>query len=78
MSKRDHLAWQKRLLIRIVALILSLIVCAGVIYALVKMNPLHVYQAIWDGALGTERRVWQTLRDTMVLLCISIGPCPRL
>ena len=76
MSKRDHLAWQKRLLIRIVALILSLIVCAGVIYALVKMNPLHVYQAIWDGALGTERRVWQTLRDTMVLLCISIGLAP--
>lgn len=76
MSKRNHLAWQKRLLIRIVALILSLIVCAGVIYALVKMNPLHVYQAIWDGALGTERRVWQTLRDTMVLLCISIGLAP--
>ena len=76
MSKRDHLAWQKRLLVRIVALILSLIVCAGVIFALVRMNPLEVYKAIWDGALGSERRVWQTLRDTMVLLCISIGLAP--
>ena len=76
MSKRDHLAWQKRLLVRIVALILSLIVCAGVIFALVRMNPLDVYKAIWDGALGSERRVWQTLRDTMVLLCISIGLAP--
>src|SRR5699024_7923302 len=76
MSKRDHLAWQKRLLVRIVALILSLIVCAGVIFALVRMNPLDVYKAIWDGALGSERRVWQTLRDTMVLLCISIGRAP--
>ena len=76
MSKRDHIVWQKRLLIRIIALILALIVCAGVIFALVKMNPLDVYKAIWDGALGSERRVWTTLRDTMVLLCISIGLAP--
>ena len=76
MSKRDHIGWQKRLLIRIIALILALIVCAGVIFALVKMNPMDVYKAIWDGALGSERRVWQTLRDTMVLLCISIGLAP--
>lgn len=76
MSKRDHIGWQKRLLIRIAALILALIVCAGVIYALVKMNPMNVYKAIWDGALGSERRIWTTLRDTMVLLCISIGLAP--
>ena len=76
MSKRDHIGWQKRLLIRIIALVLALIVCAGVIFALVKMNPMDVYKAIWDGALGSERRVWQTLRDTMVLLCISIGLAP--
>ena len=76
MSKRDHIGWQKRLLIRIIALILAFIVCAGVIFALVKMNPMDVYKAIWDGALGSEHRVWQTLRDTMVLLCISIGLAP--
>ena len=40
------------------------------------MNPLDVYKAIWDGALGSERRVWMTLRDTMILLCISIGLAP--
>ncbi len=76
MSKREHISWQKRLGIRFIALVLALIVCAGVIVALVKMNPLDVYKAIWDGALGSERRVWMTLRDTMVLLCISIGLAP--
>ena len=64
------------MVIRFIALILALIVCAGVIVALVKMNPLDVYKAIWDGALGSERRVWMTLRDTMILLCISIGLAP--
>ena len=76
MSKRENISWQKRLGIRFIALILALIVCAGVIVALVKMNPLDVYKAIWDGALGSERRVWMTLRDTMILLCISIGLAP--
>ena len=76
MSNRENISWQKRLGIRFIALILALIVCAGVIVALVKMNPLDVYKAIWDGALGSERRVWMTLRDTMILLCISIGLAP--
>ena len=76
MSKRENISWQKRLGIRFIALILALIVCGGVIVALVKMNPLDVYKAIWDGALGSERRVWMTLRDTMILLCISIGLAP--
>ena len=77
MSKRDHLAWQKRLLVRIVALILSLIVCAGVIFALVRMNPLDVYKAIWDGALGSERRVWQDAEryhGASVYLPLALAP----
>ena len=41
-----------------------------------KMNPVDVYKAIWDGAMGSERRLWQTIRDTMVLLCIAIGLAP--
>ena len=75
-SKRTELPWYKAWAIRSAAIVLALIVCAGVIFALVKMNHMDVYKAIWDGALGSERRVWQTLRDTMVLLCISIGLAP--
>lgn len=76
MSKRERISWQKALLIRFIALVLSLVLCAVVIFALVRMNPMDVYKAIFDGALGSERRVWITLRDTMVLLCISIGLAP--
>lgn len=76
MSKREKISWPKALCIRAIALLLALVLCAAVIFALVKMNPLDVYKAIFDGALGTQRRMWTTIRDTMVLLCISIGLAP--
>ena len=57
---RNKAGWQERLLIRFIALILALIVCGAVIVALVKMNPVDVYKAIWDGAMGSESRIWQT------------------
>ena len=46
------------------------------IYMLTKLNPLKVYSSMFEGALGTKRRTWVTLRDTMMLLCISIGLAP--
>ena len=41
-----------------------------------KLNPLEVYRSIADGAVGTERRLWVTIRDTMILLCIAVGLTP--
>ena len=49
---------------------------ALVIVAITKQNPLEVYAGIIDGAVGTKRRVWTTIRETMVLLCIAIGLTP--
>ena len=46
-KRRNKARWQERLLIRFIALILALIVCGAVIVALVKMNPVDVYKAIW-------------------------------
>ncbi len=62
--------------IRVAAVIVALIVCAVLIYALVKMNPLEVYKAMFYGAFGTTRKLWITLRDTAMLLCIGIGLAP--
>lgn len=73
---RDSIAWWKAWLIRLVAVLLSLVVCAIVIFGLTKMNPVEVYKGIFEGALGTSRRTWVTIRDTMVLLLISIGLTP--
>ena len=56
--------------------LLPLAVCAVIIVLLTGMNPLHVYAALWDGAVGTSRRMWITLRDAAILLCIGFAVMP--
>ena len=73
-SKRDGIETWKSWLIRIIAVLLSLVVCAGVIVALTGL--IEVYKGIFDGAIGTKRRAWMTIRDTLVLLCIAVGITP--
>lgn len=76
MAKRESIAPWKAWAIRLLAVFLSLIVCAGVIVALTGLNPIEVYRGIIDGAVGTKRRAWMTIRDTLVLLCIAVGITP--
>ena len=75
-SKRTGIATPKAWGIRAIALVLALIVSGLVIYAIVKLSPLKVYGAMFEGAFGTSKRSWATIRDTMMLLCIGIGLAP--
>ena len=75
-AKRDEIPFWKAWIIRLIAVLLSLVVCAVVIFGLTKLNPIEVYKAIFSGAVGTSRRTWVTVRDAMVLLCIAIGLAP--
>lgn len=74
--KRDGVSFWRGALVRLIAVLLSLIVCAVVIVALTGMNPLSVYAGIWNGAMGTTRRMWVTLRDSAILLCIGFAVLP--
>ncbi len=74
--KRDQIGFVKACLIRLFAIVLSLIVCAIVIVALTGMNPFNVYLGLWDGAVGTSRRMWITFRDSAILLCIALAILP--
>ena len=51
-------------------------VSAVVIYSITKMNPLKVYGAMLEGAFGSQRKIWITVRDTMSLLCIGVALAP--
>lgn len=75
-AKRDALPFWKAWGIRLLAILLALAVCAALIYGVTKFNPIKVYQAMFDGALGAPRRIWNTLRDTMLLLGIAIAITP--
>ncbi len=76
MSRRGSISMAKAWGIRIAAALLALIVCAVVIVAITKQNPLQVYAGIVDGAIGTNRRLWVTIRETIFLLIVAIGLTP--
>ncbi len=83
-AKRDSIPFWKSTIVRLVSIVLALIVCGGIIYLLVKVNPLEVYKSMVEGAFGAfskdykffNRRTWITIRDTMMLLCIAVGLAP--
>ena len=62
--------------IRGISLVAALVICAIIIFAIVKLNPLKVYGAMFEGAFGTNKRLWVTIRDAMMLLCIAVGLAP--
>lgn len=76
LSKKDNIPFWKTVLIRVCAIILALLVCALVIISVTNLNPFEVYGAIFKGALGTKRRIWVTIRDTLVLLLVAVGLVP--
>ena len=74
--KRDNAGFARNAAVRLAAIVLALIVCAVIIVLLTGMNPISVYGALWDGAVGTSRRMWITLRDAAILLCIGFAVMP--
>jgi simple sugar transport system permease protein len=75
-SKRTGISRGKAWGIRALALLLALIVSGLVIFAIVKLSPLKVYLAMFQGAFGTSKRAWATIRDSMMMLCIAVGLAP--
>jgi len=75
-SKRGVMPLWQSVLVRVIAILISLIVCGFIIFAIVKMNPIEVYKAMFEGAFGSNRRAWVTIRDMMMMLCIGVGLAP--
>lgn len=76
MVKRANITIVKAWSIRLAAVALALLVCAGVIVLMTGLNPIEVYSGIINGAVGTSRRLWVTIREAMFLLVIAIGLAP--
>ncbi len=76
MAKRDGIPTWKSVAIRIAAVLIALILSGLFIYAVTGLNPVKVYAAMFDGALGSKRKIGFTIRDTMMMLCIGIGLAP--
>ena len=75
-TKNSTISKKMAVIVRVVAILLALVVCGIFIFALTKTNPIKVYYGMIEGAMGTNRRVWNTLRDTMILLAVSLAITP--
>ena len=75
-SKRKTLPWYGGWAIRGGAILLAMVVCAVVTTLLTGENPLAVYATMFEGAFGTQRRIWILLQNVAILLCISLAVTP--
>lgn len=74
--KRDQIPLWKGILVRLIGVALALIVCALFIFVVTGLNPFKVYEGIWNGAMGSSRRMWITFRDAAILLCVGLAIAP--
>ena len=75
-SKRGALPWHRAWLIRGLALVAALLLCALVTTLLTGINPLQVYVTIFKGSFASTRRFWDMLQRLSVLLCVSLAVTP--
>lgn len=75
-SRRADIPWYKSWGIRAVAIIFALILCAFVIVLLTGYNPFQVYKSMFEGTFGSSRKIWNTLQQLAILLCISLAVTP--
>lgn len=74
--KRDSIPKLNSWAIRIIAILLALIVSGILTMLLTGENPIQVYATMFEGAFGSERKVWKLLQNLAMLLCVSLALTP--
>ena len=59
-AKRDGIPAWKRWMIRSVAILVALLLCAVITILITKLNPLTVLKSMIKGTFGSSRKVWKT------------------
>ena len=74
--KRDGASFQKKVVVRILAILLALVIDAMFIFFVTGLNPFSVYVVMFRGTFGTSVRFSWAMRDLVSLLCIGIALAP--
>lgn len=75
-TKRDEISKKEQWLIMAFAITAALIFCAILTTVITGVNPIDFYLTIFEGAFGTERKTWITLKDISILLIIALALTP--
>ena len=77
-SKRskDALPVYKSIAIRLLAIVIALLLCGVITTLVTDLSPIDVYVTIFNGAFGSERKMWITFRNLSILLMIALALTP--
>lgn len=75
-AKRDDISKKKVFGIYAITIALALIICGIILFALTKCNPIKIYSTMFYGAFGSQRKIWITIRETMILLGVALALTP--
>ena len=69
------------MLIRVAAVVTAFLLCSVLAYFLIGANPLEFFKAFAEGNFGSNAgtaklRIWTLIKDTAILLCISLAVTP--
>ncbi len=76
MSKRGAVSIIWSIAIRAIAIVAALLFCGVVTVVLTDTNPIDVYVNIFKGAFGNDIRIWATLQEIAMLLCVALAVTP--
>lgn len=74
--KRDGIEAYKAWLIRLIAVIGSLVVNALFIYLVIGISPIEAYSTMFEGAFGSSDYTWKTISAAVRLLCVAVALAP--
>ncbi len=85
--KRDKIEWWKAWLIRLGAIGFAVVFCAMIAKLVVGVKPVDLYQTMIDSLMGNDtyqekhtiiqnRKFWDALQETAILLCIALAVTP--
>lgn len=74
--KRDALPWWQAWLIRVAAVVVALLVCAGITVLLTGENPFKIYEILFTEPVATSRRRWALMQELAMLLCVALAVTP--
>ncbi|MBR5047477.1 MAG: ABC transporter permease, partial [Eubacterium sp.] len=75
-TKRKQMEWYQAWGVRIFAILLALVICAVITSLTTGLDPLSVYGTMFQGAFGTQRKIWILGKEVAILLCISLALTP--
>ena len=75
-ARRDDIGKRKAWLIRIAALVFSLLLCGIFVYIVKRANPLELYRDMFMGTFRSEKKIMATLMYIAPLLCVGIALAP--